>query len=65
MGVRAVISSLFLKEPVTIQYRGNRKKITMTTRMATEKTLYPLEVPLRSVVFFMFSPLLNCQSSPL
>ena len=49
MGVRAVISSLFLKEPVTIQYRGNRKKITMTTRMATEKTLYPLEVPLRSV----------------
>ena len=29
------------------------------------QTLYPLEVPLRSVVFFMFSPLLNCQSSPL
>ena len=39
MGSRAVISIRSLKEPVTIQYRGNRKNSTMATRMITEKIL--------------------------
>ena len=36
MGSRAVISALLLKEPVMIQYRGNRKNSTRATRMITE-----------------------------
>ena len=35
----AVISALFLKEPVIIQYRGNRKNSTTAIRMITEKIL--------------------------
>ena len=55
MGVRAVISSLFLKEPVTIQYRGNRKKIT-SHQDGHGETLYPWRCRSDQVVFSCSRP---------
>ena len=39
MGSRALISDGVLKEPVTIQYSGNRKNRVTRTRITTANTL--------------------------